>query len=121
MIRSNTWRGLATMRLKAHHCHDGQTIICSPTGDLDCFTRVEFARQVAELTRPNVHLVFNLSELGFFDVSGLRTLRDCAQRVRCRGGKASVSNPSAQLERLLELRGIDAVLPVSGETDGMVP
>jgi anti-sigma B factor antagonist len=82
-------------------------------GDLDRYTFANFAGQIAPLIGPGVHIVIDLSELGYIDSSGVSTLRATAKRVRRAGGQVSLRNPSAHVVRLLTVTGIEAVLPVS--------
>jgi anti-anti-sigma factor len=99
---------------------DGQTVTCRPVGDLDRFTFADFVAQISSLIRPDMHLVLDLSELGFIDSSGLRALRAATRRVRRRGGHVFVQNPSSHLAKLLSLTGLDAVLQVSPRPYGFI-
>jgi anti-sigma B factor antagonist len=94
-------------------------VFCRPVGDLDRYTFANFASQITPLVGPNVHIVIDLSELGFIDSSGLSTLRATAKRVRRAGGQVSLRNPSAHVVRLLTVTGIEAVLPVSRPFDSV--
>jgi anti-sigma B factor antagonist len=106
MTRTNSSTGPAPMRMKVQHVHTGRTVVCQPVGDLDRYTFANFASQISPLIGPGVHIVIDLSELGFIDTSGLSTLRATAKRVRRAGGNVSLRNPSAHVVRLLWVRGI---------------
>jgi anti-anti-sigma factor len=81
------------MRMQIRQLDNGRTIVCKPIGDLDRFTFADFAAQMTSIVRPNVHVVFDLSELGSVDSSGVRALRAVARRVMRCGGTASVQTP----------------------------
>jgi anti-sigma B factor antagonist len=99
--------------MKVQRSNNGRTVTCWAIGDLDRYTFANFAGQVAPLTGPGVHIVIDLSELGYIDSSGVSTLRATAKRVRRAGGQLSLRNPSAHVVRLLTVTGIEAVVPVT--------
>jgi anti-anti-sigma factor len=108
------------MLMSVQNGPDGQTVTCRPVGDLDRVTFADFVAQISSLIRPDMHLVLDLSELGFIDSSGLRALRAATRRVRRRGGHVFVQNPSSHLAKLLSLTGLDAVLQVSPRPYGFI-
>jgi anti-anti-sigma factor len=96
-------------------------IVCRPIGDLDRYTFASFADQITELIRPNVHFVFDLSELGFMDTTGLRTLRATTRRIRRGAGEAHVRNATTRMARLLTMSRVVADVPVSRRLDSFIP
>jgi anti-sigma B factor antagonist len=82
-------------------------------GDLDRFTFADFVDQISALIRPDIRLVLDLSDLGVVDSTGLGALRAVNRRVRRRGGRLSLQNPSRHVAEMLSLIGLDVVKPVS--------
>jgi anti-anti-sigma factor len=112
--------GPARMRITVERSSDGQTVICWPIGDLDRFTFADFVDQISSLIRPGMRLVLDLSDLGVVDSTGLGALRVVNRRVRRRGGRLSVQNPSRHLAELLSLIGLEVVNQVSQLPDGSI-
>jgi anti-anti-sigma factor len=121
MIESPSWRGPSRMPMKVEVWSDRKTIVCSVAGDLDRYSFADFAAKVDRLIRPNVHIAFDLSHLGFIDTSGLRALRVSARRISRGGGHASATNVPCPLAKLLVFAGIDGVMPLEGLFRDAVP
>ena len=121
MIRLVSSHAPARIRIKVQNCHDGRTVMCRPTGNLDRYSFADFAAQVTSLIRPHMHLVFDLVELGFIDSTGVSALLASARRVRRRGGRVSVCNASAHVADLLARAGMDTVGARSRRREGVVP
>jgi anti-anti-sigma factor len=99
---------------------DRKTITCSLVGDLDRHSFADFAGQVAKWIRPNVHITFDLSNVGFIDSTGLRALRASAWRIRRRGGQVSAKNLPAQVANMFLVSGMDDVMSMGGRAQDVV-
>jgi anti-anti-sigma factor len=121
MTEQANGRGPTRVPMKVAVRSDRKTIVCSVGGDLDRYSFVDFAAQVDRLIRPNVHVSFDLSHLGFIDTSGLRALRVSARRIRRGGGQVSATNVPGPLAKLLVFAGIDGVMSMEGVFHDAVP
>ena len=83
------------------------------SGDLDRDSAWALTAAViqAEVTHPS-RLIVDLNELQFIDAGGLRAITDAAWRARRHSSAFAVANPSAPVERLLRLTGLDRTLDV---------
>lgn len=53
------------------------------------------------------HAVFAVSDLGFVDSAGLRVIADTHRRLAAAGGGLTLRSPSASLQKLLSVTGLD--------------
>jgi anti-sigma B factor antagonist len=73
-----------------------------------------------------VRMVVDLSEVDFLASIGIRLLVLTAKSIASRGGKMTLLNPTPEVQRVLEITGIPAIIPIyshleSAETVLMVP
>jgi anti-sigma B factor antagonist len=61
----------------------------------------------------NVRLVVDLSEVDFLASIGIRLLMLTAKSVANRGGKMVLLNPIPEVQSVLEITGIPAIIPIS--------
>jgi anti-anti-sigma factor len=91
---------------------DGRTHI-APTGELDIATTPALEQAIAEATaKPGAELVLDLRELTFMDSTGLRTLAQTNARAEEDGFTLSIVRGPRQIERVLEISGLGALLPL---------
>ncbi len=86
-----------------------------PRGELDIATAPQLEQAIAEATTDaGAELVLDLRELTFMDSTGLRDAR-AGQRCRPsrRGTTLSIWRGSRQIERVLEISGLGALLPLA--------
>lgn len=99
----------ARILMTVQNGHDGRTVICRPVGDLDRFTFADFVARTSSLMDTQMDLVLDLSQLKFIDSTGLSALRAVTRRVRRRGGRVFLQNPTTRVAELLSLSGLDEV------------
>lgn len=59
-----------------------------------------------------VHMVVDLSEVEFLASIGIRLLTLTAKSVTSRGGKIALVNPTSDVEQVLDVTGIPAIIPI---------
>jgi anti-anti-sigma factor len=92
---------------------NGVSTRIAPTGELDIATTPALEQAIADATTaPGVTLVLDLRELTFMDSTGLRTLAQTNARAEQDGFTLSIWRGSRQIERVLEISGLGALLPL---------
>jgi anti-anti-sigma factor len=85
----------------------------APAGELDIATTPALEQAIAEATgEPGAALVLDLRELTFMDSTGLRTLAQTNARAEDEGFTLAIVRGSSQIERVLEISGLGALLPL---------
>ena len=85
----------------------------APTGELDIATTPALEQAIADATgEPGAALVLDLRELTFMDSTGLRTLAQTNARAEDEGFTLSIVRGPRQIERVLEISGLGALLPL---------
>jgi anti-anti-sigma factor len=93
--------------------HNGQATRIAPAGELDIATTPSLEQAIAEATsEPGAAIVLDLRELTFMDSTGLRTLAQCNARAEQDGFTLAIWRGSRQIERVLEISGLGALLPL---------
>ena len=91
---------------------DARTRI-APSGELDIATTPALEQAIADATaKPGAELVLDLRELTFMDSTGLRTLAQTNARAEEDGFTLSIVRGPRQIERVLEISGLGALLPL---------
>ncbi len=84
-----------------------------PTGELDVYTVPRLQEFVDDLCREGVlDICLDLSQLRFIDSRGLGLLVGVTRQVREAGGNLVVAAPSASIQRVFSISGIDKVISV---------
>jgi anti-anti-sigma factor len=92
---------------------NGASTRIAPNGELDIATTPALEQAIADATSaPGVTLVLDLRELTFMDSTGLRTLAQTNARAQQDGFTLSIWRGSRQIERVLEISGLGALLPL---------
>ncbi len=92
---------------------NGASTRIAPAGELDIATTPALEQAIAAATgEPGAALVLDLRELTFMDSTGLRTLAQCNARAEDEGFTLSIVRGSKQIERVLEISGLGALLPL---------
>src|SRR5215211_7436153 len=60
----------------------------------------------------NVRVVVDLSEVEFLASIGIRLLTLTAKSIANRGGRMVLLNPNPEVQRVLEVTGIPAIIPI---------
>jgi anti-sigma B factor antagonist len=77
-------------------------------GQLDAVNAALAVAAVAALMTVGQLVILDLAALDFIDCFALRALTEMRTRLRLSGGEVLVAAPSAQVQRLLALTGLDA-------------
>ena len=80
--------------------------------DLSNAAQVEDAIREVERDRPSL-IVLDLRELTFMDSTGLRALAQANSRAEEAGVSLSIVRGPRQIERVLEISGLGALLPLA--------
>jgi anti-anti-sigma factor len=92
---------------------DGARSVVAVRGEIDLATAPLLEATVkAVIDQGCTQVVFDASGVDFMDCSGLRSVLGLAERLGRRGGALVIRTPSAQVTRLLDLSGVDAIVPV---------
>jgi anti-sigma B factor antagonist len=89
-----------------------QTVLCV-SGEVDLVTSPRLAAAVAgALGGRHRHVVVDLADVEFIDVTGIRVLLDAASQARKAGGDLLLRSPSRAARRALELLHLEAAMIV---------
>lgn len=91
---------------------NGSATRIAPAGELDIATTPALERAIDDATGEGAALVLDLRELTFMDSTGLRTLAQTNARAADEGFEFSIVRGSRQIERVLEISGLGALLPL---------
>jgi anti-sigma B factor antagonist len=84
--------------------HNGDVTIVSLVGaQLDANTAAEFKHSVAPVLDAHSQVIFDLSQLGFVDSSGLGALLSCLHQIHARSGDLKLCGMSKPVRALFEL------------------
>lgn len=82
------------------------TLVAS--GEIDTYTAPELAERLADHAVSTV----DLADVSFIDSSGLRVLIEAHQKRSDGGGSLTLRQPSAAVQRLLEISGLQGLLDI---------
>ena len=75
-------------------------------GELDAHTSPQLAAALAELPPGDHDIIIDVGQIEFMDSSGLRVVIDVHQRAADAGRRLVLRQPSASVQRLLEVSGL---------------
>ncbi|MBN2305402.1 MAG: STAS domain-containing protein [Anaerolineae bacterium] len=82
-------------------------------GRIDGYDNRSLRRAISDaIARGHQHLVLDLSEVQYMNSAGLRELVQVWKELTRQGGTLTIANPSPQVQKLLELVGLDSVLEI---------
>ncbi len=91
----------------------GRSTHIAPCGELDIATTPELEQALDDASTQNVkEIVLDLRELTFMDSTGLRALAEANMRADDSGVALSIIRGPRQIERVLEISGLGALLPL---------
>jgi anti-sigma B factor antagonist len=90
------------MELMCDHLGD-VTVVMLAGAQLDASSVGEFKRDIAHVLEEHAQIIFDLSQLGFVDSSGLGSLLACLRQVQERGGDLKLCSMSKSIRALFEL------------------
>lgn len=70
--------------------------------------------------RPIKSLIFDFSKVEFMDSSGIGMILGRYKLLRSMGGAVIINNPSKAVLKIIEISGINKIIPVTFETDNMI-
>src|SRR5258705_6431347 len=84
--------------------HIGEVTVVTLAGaQLDASSVGEFKRNITPVLEEHAQVIFDLSQLGFVDSSGLGSLLGCLRQVQARGGDLKLCGMSKAVRALFEL------------------
>ena len=87
-------------------------------GEIDLASAPKLADAIGELIQRGYRdVALDLGAVEFMDSTGIKVLVDTRQRVHDAGGQLVVQAASATIRRLLQLTGLDWLLPASDGAD----
>ena len=91
----------------------GDCAVLRVSGEVDAYTAPMLREQIRELTAKGVvHLVADLSQVGFLDSTGLGTLVGGLKRLREAGGSLALVITAPRILRLFQITGLTKVLAI---------
>ena len=90
---------------------NGETIL-AVRGEVDASTAAAFRAAVETFDVEGARLVIELSAVTFMDSSGLGVIAGTLFRQQPVGGTLCIRNPSRQIRQILEISGLDQLVPV---------
>ena len=95
------FRGLLHGELR----HADGRMVYALSGDMDMVTSEQLVARVREIADGSVPFDLDLTDVGFMDSTGLRSLFHLHDIATARGGRLRLLQPSDRIMRLLELTG----------------
>ena len=101
------------------HGAEGSWTLIRLIGEADITTPALGEALQAEVAKKPRHLLVDASELAFIDSSAIHEIIKAYRRLRADSGQLTLVNPSPQVFRILQVSGLDTVIPVhSGRHQG---
>jgi stage II sporulation protein AA (anti-sigma F factor antagonist) len=92
--------------------NEGEQMVVFLKGELDHHTVSQIRMQIdasIENTRPSL-LIFDFSDVGFMDSSGIGLILGRARLMNSYGGKVGVQNPNETIERVIRVCGLGQLI-----------
>ncbi len=100
------------MELYASEFENGINLI-KLTGKLDAAGVGEIEKKFLDYySGENVRMIVDMSNVDFLASIGIRLLTVSAKSLSKRKGKMVILNPTAEVQRVLEMTGIPAIIPI---------
>jgi anti-sigma B factor antagonist len=91
----------------------GDCAVLQVTGEVDVYTAPMLREQIRELAAKGaVHLITDLSQVGFLDSTGLGALVGGLRRLRGAGGSLALVISTPRILRIFEITGLTKALAV---------
>ena len=104
LMKKRTRRDKETSRMELMCESIGDVMVVILAGaQLDASTAEEFKRDITPVLETHTQVVFDLSQLGFVDSSGLGAFLSCLRHVHARGGDLKLCGLSQPIRALFEL------------------
>jgi anti-sigma B factor antagonist len=90
---------------------DGGTALVQVKGEVDSYTAPMLEQRLTELVDGGVcEIVLDVADLTFMDTTGLAALARTFKRLRSGQGRLSLRSPRPNVQKTLEITGLDKVL-----------
>jgi anti-anti-sigma factor len=87
--------------------------VVSVKGRVDSATAPDLEKSIRGLFDKNRHqLVIDLAGVEYMSSAGLRTLVSSLKTAKSHGGNVVIAQPSARVREVIELAGLNTVLPI---------
>ena len=104
LVKKRTRRDKEKSRMELMCEYIGDVMVVVLAGaQLDASTAEEFKRDITPVLEAHTQVVFDLSQLGFVDSSGLGAFLSCLRHVQARGGDLKLCGLSQPVRALFEL------------------
>lgn len=101
------------MQLTINSRTEGTRRIVVLAGECDLATAPQLQEAVADLRAPEVsELILDVAELAFMDSTGLGVIVGALKRLRETGGVLKIAGAQGAVSRVLEVSGIDRIIPM---------
>jgi anti-sigma B factor antagonist len=92
---------------------DERTHVVEVAGQIDLYTAPEFRQRTHDvISRGTTRVIADLSGVGFMDSTGLSVVVSALKRLRTTGGALSLIVTDYDIERLLEITGLDGSVTI---------
>lgn len=100
--------------------HGTGSVVVRLTGELDLATAPDLAKVLSAAADAGVGgLVVDLTDLRFIDSNGIHVLLAAGHRARVDGFPMTLRNPARQVLKVLQLTGVDQLMPISRPMTGV--
>ena len=96
---------------------DGGVLKIELAGRMDVQGAQEIDIKFTGYTANQKSVIVDMSAVTFLASIGIRTLLLAAKAIHNRGGKIALLNPEAAVQRVLEMAGIDTLIPICRSLD----
>jgi anti-sigma B factor antagonist len=111
---------MAEFRLDVDGRGDGRAVL-RVAGEVDVYTAPQLREQIRDLAaKGTVHLIADLSQVGFIDSSGLGALIGGLRRVREDDGSLVLVTSAPRTRRLLQVTGLTKVFAIYDTVDDAI-
>ena len=101
------------MELQLATRNEGDVCVVGARGEVDVFTAPDLDTELdAQIAAGNARLVVDLSEVAFFDSTGLGVLVKALKHAREAGGWLHLVVTSDRIRKIFEITGLDASIPI---------
>jgi anti-anti-sigma factor len=100
------------VRLRAEQQTAGGGVVVTVTGEIDVDTTDVLADALARAADVAAVVVADLTAVTFMDSTGLNTLLGAHRDLAARGGRLALVGAQPAVRRVLELTGVDTVIPL---------
>ena len=105
---------IRTEVLQIQSARSGSNHVVELAGELDLAGSANVSEELRRVEATDAQeIVLDVSELTFIDAAGIRVLLEAEARSRSDGGRLRVTQPQREVERVLQLTGVDRALPLS--------